>query len=275
MLLQRVLTAIPLALFVLWMILFQPTEIFDYLLYAFGAIAAYEWAKLSGLEPVALRILYASTVTMLCVVIIERYLEYAEQLLLLATLWWLYIGVRMFSLKPVQNPKASYLKMMLGMFILPVAIVAMHLVHLQDKDWLLYGMMLVWVADIGAYFSGKKFGKTKLAPAISPGKTLEGLIGAIIATTIFSAIASFYFDLDHQAILLLLALSFVLTLISVVGDLYESILKREYGVKDSGRILPGHGGILDRIDSVLAVMPVFALGLGHIISTTLVSGMPT
>jgi phosphatidate cytidylyltransferase len=116
------------------------------------------------------------------------------------------------------------------------------------------------VADIGAYFSGKHFGKNKLAPAISPGKTREGLYGAIVAVCCYSAAAAYYFELDMTAALWLLSLAIVLTLVSVAGDLYESVLKREFGVKDSGVILPGHGGILDRIDSVLAAMPVFMVG---------------
>ena len=138
----------------------------------------------------------------------------------------------------------------------------MNSIHAQQNGpaWLLYGLMLIWAADIGAYFSGKRFGRNKLAPLISPGKTREGLLGAIVAACLFSLVAAFYFGLDVIAALSLLLLAVVLTLVSVAGDLYESVLKREYGVKDSGRILPGHGGILDRIDSVLAAMPVFMVG---------------
>jgi len=130
----------------------------------------------------------------------------------------------------------------------------------QGSEWLLYSLSLVWVADTGAYFSGKKFGKHKLAPNISPGKTKEGLLGALISTSLYSLMASFYFSLDTEHSAMLILLSIILTFISVSGDLYFSFLKREAGVKDSGNILPGHGGILDRIDSVLAAMPVFIAG---------------
>ena len=120
--------------------------------------------------------------------------------------------------------------------------------------------MLVWVADTGAYFSGRRFGRNKLAPAISPGKTREGVLGAMVLVTVYSIIAAYYFGLDFSGTVYLLLLAVILTLVSVAGDLYESVLKREHGVKDSGRILPGHGGALDRIDSVLAAMPVFVAG---------------
>ena len=126
-------------------------------------------------------------------------------------------------------------------------------------------MSLVWIADIGAYFSGKKFGKNKLSPNISPGKTKEGLIGAVIATSLYTLLVSYYFDLDTERAALLILLSVIVTFISVSGDLYISFLKREAGLKDSGDILPGHGGMLDRVDSVLAAMPVFIVGFNLLI----------
>jgi len=125
----------------------------------------------------------------------------------------------------------------------------------------MYGLALIWVADIGAYFSGKRFGKNKLAERISPGKTIEGLLGALVLTSLYTLLSAYYFGLNTIQIISLMLISLVLTIISVVGDLYESTLKREVGLKDSGTILPGHGGILDRIDSVLAAMPVFSVSL--------------
>ena len=125
----------------------------------------------------------------------------------------------------------------------------------------MYGLALIWVADIGAYFSGKRFGKNKLAESISPGKTIEGLLGALVLTSLYTLLSGYYFGLNTIQIISLMLISLILTIISVVGDLYESTLKREVGLKDSGTILPGHGGILDRIDSVLAAMPVFSVSL--------------
>ena len=126
---------------------------------------------------------------------------------------------------------------------------------------LLYLLSLVWVADIGAYFSGRRFGRIKLAPAISPGKTREGVIGGLMANLLWMAVVyqmSIGWGLSMASFLLI---GLATSLISVVGDLFESVLKREAGVKDSGKLLPGHGGVLDRVDSVIAATPFFITGL--------------
>jgi len=135
-----------------------------------------------------------------------------------------------------------------------------HIRCIKGADWLFYALSLVWVADIGAYFSGKRFGKNKLAPHISPGKTKEGLFGAVVLTSLYTLLASYYFGIATESAFLLVLLSIIVTVISVSGDLYFSFLKREAGWKDSGNILPGHGGTWDRVDSVLAAMPVFFVG---------------
>lgn len=134
--------------------------------------------------------------------------------------------------------------------------------HFEQGGWiLLYLLTLVWVADIGAYFSGRRFGKHKLAPGISPGKTWEGVAGGIILNIVWMLIV---FQLSKGWDIVLwqfLLIGLATSVISVVGDLYESILKREASVKDSGKLLPGHGGVLDRIDSVIAATPIFVVGL--------------
>ncbi|MCP4979732.1 MAG: phosphatidate cytidylyltransferase [Gammaproteobacteria bacterium] len=128
-------------------------------------------------------------------------------------------------------------------------------------ELLLYLLSLVWVADIGAYFSGRRFGKHKLAPAISPGKTWEGVAGGLVAN-LFWIICIYQISAGWGLELVeFILISIATSLISIVGDLFESILKRETGVKDSGKILPGHGGMLDRIDSVIAASPVFVAGI--------------
>lgn len=135
-------------------------------------------------------------------------------------------------------------------------------VHFEYGAWLLmYMLTLVWVADIGAYFAGKQFGRHKLAPGISPGKTWEGVFGGIALNCLWISIVYLLSDGWGIAYLSFLILGLVTASLSVVGDLYESILKREAGVKDSGKSLPGHGGVLDRIDSVIAATPVFVTGL--------------
>jgi len=125
--------------------------------------------------------------------------------------------------------------------------------------WLLFVLLLVWAADIGAYFSGRAFGRRKLAPDVSPGKSWEGVFGGMAATALLSLGFAVWQSLGLLATTLLLAVTVGVTLVSVLGDLLESMLKRHRQVKDSSALLPGHGGVLDRIDSLTAAVPVFAL----------------
>jgi phosphatidate cytidylyltransferase len=118
---------------------------------------------------------------------------------------------------------------------------------------------VVWMADIAAYFSGKAFGKHKLAPSISPGKTREGAIGACVGVVIYGVAVRQIFSLDFMPWALWIGVLVGVTAISIVGDLYESLLKRKAGIKDSSNILPGHGGVLDRIDSLTSTLPIVAL----------------
>ena len=266
MLLQRVLTAIPLAIAVIWLILFQPTEIFIYLLLFISLIAAFEWARLSGIKSRTFNIVYALIVCLLSYLLINMLAIYIEWFVYASVLLWLGISLMMKSIRPRNaGGRLSQKKVLLGLLIIPSAVISMWAIHgsVNGAQWLMYGLALIWVADIGAYFSGKRFGKNKLAVHISPGKTIEGFYGALILTSIYTVLMGYYFELALTELSILLLISLLLTFISVVGDLYESVLKREVGLKDSGNILPGHGGILDRIDSVLAAMPVFSVALHY------------
>ena len=284
MLKQRILTAIPLALFIGWMIFFQPTQVFFYLLLFIAFVAGYEWAKLSGVGNLPACLAFAALITVV-IYPLDRYLaDYLEWSVYVGALWWFSITFYLKSAVPAA-PSSRFRvdKLLVSLIVLPAAVYAMRDIHqfYQGAQWLFYALSLVWVADIGAYFSGKRFGRRKLSPHISPGKTREGLIGAVVATSLYSLAASFWFSLDREQAAMLILLSVIVTFISVSGDLYFSFLKREAGVKDSGRILPGHGGVLDRVDSVLAAMPVFLLGYQWLIdaapinigSGSLVSGL--
>ena len=263
MLLQRVLTAIPLAIGIIWIILSPLNHVFFWLTMVITAVAAYEWAKLAGLKTAG-QVVYLLLMCAIPWLVMNHANEFLRYYIYAGVIWWLVICVYLSRALPKNvSSKVSSLKLLAGILVIPAAVLAMNAIHAQynGPQWLLYGLMLVWVADIGAYFSGKRFGRHKLAPAISPGKTREGLYGAVAAVCLYTAIAAYYFGLDMTNTVYLLLLAVVLTLVSVAGDLYESVLKREHGVKDSGAILPGHGGILDRIDSALAAMPVFMAGL--------------
>jgi phosphatidate cytidylyltransferase len=118
---------------------------------------------------------------------------------------------------------------------------------------------------VGAYFSGKSLGKNKLAPNVSPGKTIEGMLGGLTSVVALSLAASLWFEFKGQQQILFVLMCAVIAIYSVFGDLFESLMKRQAGIKDSSNLLPGHGGVLDRIDSVLAAAPLFLFGLISII----------
>lgn len=159
---------------------------------------------------------------------------------------------------------STAVKLLAGLLILPVAwvsLVAIHSIEAGGPALLLYMVVLIWIADSGAYFAGKRFGRNKLAPAISPGKTREGAFGGLAAVAIYSLIMAQVMEAVPLSLTNFVLLSVFTGAISIAGDLFESLLKRQAGLKDSGAVLPGHGGVLDRIDSLLAALPVFAAGV--------------
>ncbi len=263
MLFHRILTAVPLALAVIWVILYQSTSIVFYALLLITMVSGYEWAQLGGLRSKFERLIYAVVIVAVCWILVEKLNQYAVWVVYAAVFWWILVTLFLFNARPEEKGLVfSASKLLSGVFVISAAVFSMVGIHSghMGAQWLLYGLSLVWVADIGAYFSGKKYGKTKLAPFISPGKTIEGLYGAMVATFVYAVMASSYFNLDSIHTVYLLIITAVLTLISITGDLFESLLKRESGLKDSGTILPGHGGALDRIDGVLSAMPIFFVG---------------
>jgi len=176
---------------------------------------------------------------------------------------WLYLGWRVTS---------GVALCAIGWLVLIATWVAIVQIQARSPGMLLALMAIVWIADTAAYFSGRRFGRHKLAPSISPGKTWEGVYGALAAVAIyallllpFAAAAGYTRPLDAVAAAIWVALALVLTALSITGDLFESQLKRQRGVKDSGAILPGHGGVLDRIDALTAAMPPAALIAQHLL----------
>ena len=164
--------------------------------------------------------------------------------------FWLFIApIALYNKKIFFN---SFKFLIYPMLILGVYFSVLYL-YLHDKFLLLLIFFLVWISDISAYFFGKKFGKNKLSPLISPGKTIEGVLGAFLMNIIFVSIYSLLFSLDFFNLLILVI---ILVPVSILGDLFESLIKRESNKKDSGNIIPGHGGILDRIDSLISVLPL-------------------
>ncbi len=234
----------------------------------FIAIAAWEWAALSGLRSSGARLIFV--IALGVVGIGGIYLSlwsrgFASALFVLSAIWWSWALFGLFAngRQPTLYDSPAG-KIASGFFVLVPAWVAAVFLYGTDshRPWaLIFLLVVVSLADAAAFFVGRALGKHKLAPTISPGKTIEGLIGALLVVVL---LAYFYGTmlLKHEGMALLLWLLFIaiVVLVSVVGDLTESKFKRIAGVKDSGRILPGHGGVLDRIDAATAAAPVYALG---------------
>ena len=271
MLLQRIMTAVPLAVLAIWFVLTQSSDFLSYAFLFIMSIAAWEWSMLCGFNSPLIRIAYAVIIGLSIWgvnALLANQILNVNLLMLVASVWWLLVIYKMSTSDPAPvSNKPSIAKMLIGFISLVPPLFAMIYVHDQQQGayWLLYALSIVWVADTGAYFSGKRFGKNKLAPRLSPGKTREGFYGAVLATGLYSIAAGNLLGLSFIQLIELLIIGFFATVYSVAGDLFISMLKRERGVKDTGAILPGHGGILDRIDSVLSSAPLLALLLGVLI----------
>jgi phosphatidate cytidylyltransferase len=187
-----------------------------------------------------------------------------QSLLIAAAAFWLLAFIEQVVGRELDSGfLASFPGRLVGGFLvlLPAWLVPLTLRELPDGKWLtLFLMLYVWGADTGAYFAGHRFGRHKLAPRVSPGKTWEGVAGGLATVLLVALAAGIYgFGFGPAALALWVALSLFTGLVSVLGDLFESRLKRIVGVKDSGTLIPGHGGVLDRIDAFTAAAPVFAL----------------
>lgn len=262
MLRTRVLTAIVLALSLLAIVFLLPAPAVAVAFTLIVVAAAWEWAGLLRMGE-AKRRLYAAATLLPCAALYAA----AMPPTLLGWLWGLAlvfwaIAVPLWLLRKWPL-RADATGCSVGWLLLLPTWAAMIDLHARSPLALLAAMALVWVADIAAYFSGRAWGRHKLAPGISPGKTWEGAIGAAAGVTIYGlVVAQASGGLERRADLLLLPLALIIaTAVSIVGDLFESLAKRRAGVKDSSGLLPGHGGILDRIDSLTSTLPLLALAV--------------
>jgi phosphatidate cytidylyltransferase len=179
--------------------------------------------------------------------------------------WWLlavaWLGRYRFASD--HDTHARIFKLAAGALSMIPAWCALAWIHASEPNghrWLLAALAVVWAADTGAYFAGRRFGKRKLAPRISPNKTVEGLVGGLVAAVLAGIGFGLIAGAAPEQLPAVAVVALAAGLFSVVGDLFESLLKRHVGVKDSGHVIPGHGGVLDRLDGVLAALPAFALG---------------
>lgn len=272
MLKQRIITAIVLTTVFLAALFGLSLTHFTLFIGVVVLIGAWEWANLSSCGALWQRIAYvifiAAILILVCWVIgfctaeLQGFnLSVVKSLLIIAVGWWA------LALLLVQGYPTStilwghpILRLAMGVLVLVPMWLALVYVRFQPQGaWLVVMIAgIVAAADTGGYFTGRKFGKHKLAQAVSPGKTLEGFAGGLVSNLLLAALVAY---LSGSNFLLLLAIVLPTSLFSVLGDLVESMVKRHAGVKDSGVILPGHGGMLDRVDSITAAAPVFALAL--------------
>ena len=265
MLKERIITAIIMLLVFAGMVFFAPNRVWFAGVGILMAWAAAEWANLAKLPqipkalyvmlmPIFLALLWISFANHYHPWVFSMVMFVSVAFWLLIVPLWLYFGWK------VSN---RWLLMLCGaLVLLPAGLCFLYIRQSPQEGWFLLGLLaVVWIADIAAYFTGRALGKHKLAPSISPGKTIEGAAGAWIGVTIYLAAIALWLKPDGFADLrisvsVVLIMAFFLTYQSIIGDLFESWLKRCAGVKDSGSSLPGHGGILDRIDAILPVLPL-------------------
>lgn len=259
MLRQRIATAIVLVTAFLVLVFWSTTPWFALGMSLVMLAGAAEWSSLVALKDRVRRIVWLTAFGVLLAVVWRYRDESTPFLVAVGSIWWLAALIRLRT-SPRDAEPAS-IRILAAVVALVPAWAAMVYLHQLDLKLLLALFLIVWFADTGAYFCGRALGKRKLAPFISPGKTIEGVLGGIVSVALFAALSAAWAGADLECGMAWIGICVATALISVAGDLWESKMKRIAGVKDSGALLPGHGGVLDRIDSVTAAAPVFVAGL--------------
>ena len=268
MLRLRIITALCMVAIFLPALFLMPSMLFSIATVPLVLVAGWEWSRLVKIRSVIARIGYLLLIVM-TLFAASLWLglpdtfdpQRAQQLLLVAVGVWAFIflwiqgypsSAILWSARPILG--------LLGLILLGFTWIAIvTILNYQSGQWLLLlAIVIIVLADVGGFFAGKYFGKHKLAPIISPGKTWEGFVGGLLLEGVLVGSLVWYLS-DHVTVLGVSLLVIPVALYSVLGDLFESMIKRHSGVKDSGRLLPGHGGVLDRIDGVMAALPMFGL----------------
>jgi phosphatidate cytidylyltransferase len=272
MLKQRTLTALTLAPLAIALILFAPTGLLAVVAAVAFLFATWEWTRMLGLRTAATRTtVVAVHAAMLLALWFARGTAAWWIVIALGVAWWplAALWLRSFTYAAAPTRENTAIKLVAGVFIVVPAWAALVTVHGSGERgpwWALFGLMLIWVADSGAYLAGSRWGggRAKLAPRISPGKTWVGVYGALASSAIVGFVGAWLLGVRGFALVGVFVLAMITVVCSIVGDLFESLIKRHANVKDSGDLFPGHGGMFDRLDSVFAAMPVWAGGLALI-----------
>ncbi|WP_462171284.1 phosphatidate cytidylyltransferase [Pseudoalteromonas xiamenensis] len=281
MLKQRILTSAVLAPLALLLVFYTPLAQFSFIAGLIVLLGAWEWSAFMGLSAKRARFGYTTLVALILGALhlhwsIESLWQSSGQLtadanyiFTLSFAWWIVATILV-----VKYPRMSsawsegiVLRGVAGLLTLVplwLALNTLRSAHFADEHHfgstlIMVVLGIVWSADIGAYFTGKNFGKRKLMPKVSPNKTIEGLLGGLATSVVFVVVFCYFAAVPKSLWAVYAGLTIFIALFSAIGDLLESMFKREVGLKDSGSCLPGHGGILDRIDSLTAAAPIFAL----------------
>lgn len=277
MLFSRIITAIVLVSFFVTVLFTVSSDYFNLCVAAVILMAGWEWSSLSELTSMRARCLYqALLISAMVTVAFYAGIIFGSPALVnidIFLFWFFSVSIIFWLLAfllVITHPRLSvimhsrYFRLLIGLLVLTSAWLGLSFLrnHSEGIFWVLYVVAVVASADIGAYFFGKQFGKTKLASQVSPGKSWEGLVGGLLLSQLLVLLmvginAQVHF-MALPNVQTLLLVTFLIATVSALGDLFESILKRIAGIKDSGTILPGHGGVLDRIDGLTSAVPIFS-----------------
>ena len=261
MFIRRLITVVILVPLLIWFVLGTTVAVFQMFSAVFCLLAAWEWASLIGLKGRYNKTVYV--ILLLGGLSIIQFVPYTYTLCFSA-IWWLVAILILWGYVRKQTyTKKKFINGAIGFLCIIPAWVGLNSLRAgpEGADYVILFLFLLWATDTGAYLIGMRYGKNKLAPTLSPGKTIEGVIGGFVLMLVFLVIGLLVFKIPSDKWLGLAILAVVMVFFSIVGDLFESLFKRIAKVKDSGHMIPGHGGILDRLDSLFAAAPIFALGL--------------
>lgn len=262
---QRIITALLITPIAIALILYVPVVATAAVIGALCLVAMWEWTRLSGMRSRPQR---AVLVALGALVMIGLWccaiLPVWWTLIGAGCVWWpiAFFWLRRFSFAASPTSENTAIKIVAGaLTVLPAwaGLMRILLTQATPHTWALYSLFLIWAADSFAYLAGSRWGKRKLAPQISPGKTWAGFYGALIGCAVVAAVGGWLLGVGGWRLPLLVIFSLIAVVFSVIGDLFESLIKRHAGVKDSGNMFPGHGGVCDRLDGVFAALPIFAL----------------
>jgi phosphatidate cytidylyltransferase len=251
---QRIITAVIALLALLLVLFFAPQEIALAVIIAVMLAGAWEWSAFLGSSSTAVRAVYVAIIGALLA--ITTLLDVDVNLVFQGALVWWLVALGWTFFFPTAIP--SSVRWVAGALVLVPLYLALIVLYQSSSELLLFALLIVWIADTGAFFAGKFLGSVKLAPDISPGKTWEGVIGGLVAVVLLTLLRTTWADTD---LAVMIPFCLAVASLSIVGDLTVSMFKRTVGLKDSGGLFPGHGGVLDRIDSISAAAPLFALGI--------------